>query len=625
MAPSTKFTHRSIIPEPDDVYRRGTKIRLLHVLPGYALIKCKIFRISLHKKPDYETLSYCWGTLDRKEEILINNKSFPITRNLYDALERLRFTDKPRTLWIDAICINQDSLDEKKFFVPLMKEIYQSSRRTIIWLGEHNSLTEGALEILEFMASKYDELRRGFLSSAYWKKAKRGQKNQKSTWLTELRDQHDKYNAIRALDSLFRRPWFERTWTIQELVVGTDPLVVCGRFHIKWETIFRAWFVSDDDLCQPENIRFLSDLRKTWEERGDSGLLFEIMLKSWHHGVTDEKDKIYGLLGLVSLNHILEVPVEIDYEADTGQVFTQFTRGCISTTKKLDILSMCSGFRNSRWPGVPSWALHCRPDPATEPHPDISLACSAEGRRRSFNAGTWPLKTFEFSIDGKALGLVALELDIITGVSAVFPRVGLTESIDSIFGDFKINLMEDIAFISAYLDAKRLWNVDANQIYSPTGQPIREAFRLTLFTLQYNYHVAWDEEEERNSLADFEFFEHLSSKVGEWKNSKKMVWPRSPKLLIPEYLNPNSRLEDFYGRAEFVWHKRGILSHSGYIGIGPRETQVGDKIVLIQGSRVPMVVRQVLESYRIVGECYVHGIMNGEAFDESKATMMWFD
>ncbi|KAI1120086.1 heterokaryon incompatibility protein-domain-containing protein [Nemania abortiva] len=595
MASSTKFIHEAISST-------NPQIRLLDVLPGHGAIRCEMHHVSLDKKPDYEALSYCWGTLTRKKRIFINGSSFWITRNLHAALERLRLKDRPRTLWIDAICINQDSVDEKNIFLPMMRDIYQGSRRTIIWLGEHDSRTKGALEMLEFVASKYDEWRPQVLASNEWKKVKRGQKARNSTWLMRMRDQYDSLDAIRTLDSIFSRSWFERTWTIQELVVGADPLVVCGRFQISWETIYRAWFACREDLWQVETIRYLVDLRKTWQEREGSGVLFEIMMKSWHNGVTDEKDKIYGLLGLISSHHLQVIPVAVDYGADTGQVFVEFTRNCISTTKELDVLSVCSGYKASRWPDAPSWALHCRPDRATEPAPDISLGFSLAKKARPYNAGTWPLKTFEFSKNGKLLGLVGLELDIITGVS----------------------IMEDIAFISAYLDAKRLWNADDSQIYPLGDQSIHEASRLTIFALQHEYPVAWDEEEERSSHADFKYFDDLSGKAGSWGNSKT-VWPRFLKLLISEYLSENSRFEGFYERSRFTDHRRGILSNSGYIGLGPREIEVGDKIVLLQGSRAPMVVRQEAQSLRMVGECYVHSVMNGEAFDESKAAMMWFD
>jgi hypothetical protein len=54
--------------------------------------------------------------------------------------------DKPLTIWIDAICINQDDIIERGAQVQIMGEIYQTAWRLRIWLGEHSSNTIPAME-----------------------------------------------------------------------------------------------------------------------------------------------------------------------------------------------------------------------------------------------------------------------------------------------------------------------------------------------------------------------------------------------------------------------------------------------------------------------------------------------
>ncbi len=61
-----------------------------------------------------------------------------ITTNLYAALSRLRCTETVRTLWIDAICINQKDIAEKSFQIELMRDIYSSAEEVSMWLGEPN-------------------------------------------------------------------------------------------------------------------------------------------------------------------------------------------------------------------------------------------------------------------------------------------------------------------------------------------------------------------------------------------------------------------------------------------------------------------------------------------------------
>jgi hypothetical protein len=47
----------------------------------------------------------------------------------------------------------------------------------------------------------------------------------------------------------------------------------------------------------------------------------------------------------------------------------------------------------------------------------------------------------------------------------------------------------------------------------------------------------------------------------------------------------------------------------------PEETRKGDKISVIKGSEVPIILRSGEKGYSMTGECYVRGIMDGEAYD----------
>lgn len=49
--------------------------------------------------------------------------------------------------------------------------------------------------------------------------------------------------------------------------------------------------------------------------------------------------------------------------------------------------------------------------------------------------------------------------------------------------------------------------------------------------------------------------------------------------------------------------------------MGPDTTRTGDLVVVFFGGRVPFILRQHDSSYILVGECYIHGIMDGEAID----------
>lgn len=52
----------------------------------------------------------------------------------------------------------------------------------------------------------------------------------------------------------------------------------------------------------------------------------------------------------------------------------------------------------------------------------------------------------------------------------------------------------------------------------------------------------------------------------------------------------------------------------GYIGLIPDDAQIGDVICVLLGGPTPYVLRPVGDGdYILVGECYVYGLMNGQA------------
>lgn len=83
----------------------------------------------------YEALSYTWGAKHGTIPITCDGQTLLVTPNCESALQHLRQKLKKRVLWIDAICIDQQSVQEKNEQVPLMGEIYVSATRAVIWLG----------------------------------------------------------------------------------------------------------------------------------------------------------------------------------------------------------------------------------------------------------------------------------------------------------------------------------------------------------------------------------------------------------------------------------------------------------------------------------------------------------
>lgn len=131
------------------------QIRLLHLLPGIDEVHFTLELINLNNNPDYEAVSYCWGDAADTRTVYCEEQPLQITVSLFTALRQLRLPDRCRTLWADAVCINQDDRIEKGSQVTLMSQIFSKTSRILIWLGEDKAGLEGVgesiTEALTFM------------------------------------------------------------------------------------------------------------------------------------------------------------------------------------------------------------------------------------------------------------------------------------------------------------------------------------------------------------------------------------------------------------------------------------------------------------------------------------------
>ncbi|PMD37769.1 HET-domain-containing protein, partial [Hyaloscypha variabilis F] len=118
----------------------STHTRLLTLLPGdgTSTIDCLLSPSDLLTKPHYEALSYVWGSVDTEYGILLDGKPFPVGPNLWVALYHLRDPITIKTLWIDAISINQEDDAEKAVQVRQMGNIYSNAAKVLAWLGPHS-------------------------------------------------------------------------------------------------------------------------------------------------------------------------------------------------------------------------------------------------------------------------------------------------------------------------------------------------------------------------------------------------------------------------------------------------------------------------------------------------------
>jgi len=121
------------------------------------------------------------------------------------ALRYLRYEDRERILWVDAICINQTDLAEKSSQLKMMRDIYTSAERVVVWLGEEYN-AQVALSFLDQIESKLDD---PYLDAV-----------RQDTELDRF-----KWEALGDLFNVQNRPWWSRTWILQE-VMHQRPVLV---------------------------------------------------------------------------------------------------------------------------------------------------------------------------------------------------------------------------------------------------------------------------------------------------------------------------------------------------------------------------------------------------------------
>jgi hypothetical protein len=174
---------------------RTSSIRLIKVLPldDSGVVQCAISLATIDAQ--YTCLSYVWGPPDDTYVIRINGKPFHVRRNLWDFLHtvatqraaapdsdlkdssRLDFENAAKSLWIDALCIDQENNGEKNHQVQQMGKVFSSAQRVIAWIGR-KSTTSSLFRYLRdhlrrqhFFDADYfvafDELR----NDVYWKRA----------------------------------------------------------------------------------------------------------------------------------------------------------------------------------------------------------------------------------------------------------------------------------------------------------------------------------------------------------------------------------------------------------------------------------------------------------------------
>jgi hypothetical protein len=128
-------------------------IRIIKLQPSstlQAVLHCEIVIEELIRtsSPAYDAISYAWeGQILSQDHFIYchekdgRSKKLLITRNCEAVLRHVRLENDIRAIWIDSICIDQATTQEKNHQVRLMGDIYKYAQKVIVWLGEDPNLS----------------------------------------------------------------------------------------------------------------------------------------------------------------------------------------------------------------------------------------------------------------------------------------------------------------------------------------------------------------------------------------------------------------------------------------------------------------------------------------------------
>ena len=345
--------------------------------------------------PSYEALSYTWGNQSVKYPVEINGYTFGVGWNLFTALKCFRKQDKQRIIWIDAICIDQNNIQERNEQVPRMRSIYQRATGVLIWLGEASDDSDLGLDLVKGMGGSKEDLERFKWDDFDWIGPHVNPEYFESdpNVEVEIRNRSDAMAAYMkslkrldpstvneagwvALDRFFNhRQWWMRTWVIQEVANAQAVSLSCGTKSIEWDSLMHLVIHTPDPnharlraLLQKSGAAALVSQREATREAHramgfelESRSFLKLLIDFRAFKATDPRDKVYALLGLASMSRDLTFP-PIDY-SDTKpvrEVFCEIALAIIENTRDLGVL--CLTHSSSDF-NLPSWA----PDWTTQP------------------------------------------------------------------------------------------------------------------------------------------------------------------------------------------------------------------------------------------------------------------
>ncbi|KAI3317180.1 heterokaryon incompatibility protein-domain-containing protein [Xylariaceae sp. AK1471] len=599
----------------------------------------------------YQALSYAWGQDKAANSIFLRDMDVPsigqgsekffsldahgilprrfyLRPNLFRFLKKLRLLTEDIWIWADAICIDQANDKEKTHQLGKMLNIYYTASNVCIWLGDNMlSRAHDSDVALNFVSSIINLGNLEIMLSA------------------ATPDESFVILCV-AFAKLLRQPWFSRRWVIQEVSTARRASVHYGSLSVNWIDFSDAveLFIAHKDRirllygksaiykAEPDALDFIESAgakaivssASRMLRKSESGLILDRLLNMeslvmmfQHFDASDPRDTVYALLGLAtdgkssssSPRHLVPL-LAPDYTKDPVQVYMELVRHCIIESNSLDIICR-------------HWALPLSDTPSR--HSRLSIL-----RRDAVKSGTqnpWVLPSW--------IGLVS---DSPFGPPSKFTGRLNGDSLVGSPGQATYNASYNrVASVQFFKSSPCQTGTTSTEIFSTTlrvkGMFIGRVSRVTSRVIDGTVSdecfdiPGWNWNEDLNDIPDRLWKTLVADRDSQGQRapswyrracmySLKMASPdgdlHTSRLITNESIP--STVREFLRRVQaVVWNRKFISCGSWLFGLGPRRVQSDDIICLLFGCSVPVALRALGgKAYALVGECYIHGCMDGE-------------
>ncbi|KAK0652387.1 heterokaryon incompatibility protein-domain-containing protein [Cercophora newfieldiana] len=597
----------------------------------------KLIHASLDSQPPphFAALSYVWGDPSGKRQIEIDGHPIAVTKNLHSALTRLHRQRFTGCIWIDALCINQSDTLEKNLQVPLMARIYSQAEQVLVWLGPEPD--SGALRVVQQLGVLFREQVRNFPGEG---------RSRIPGFVQTVRDYSITATSppaqsgfdFEAIWRFFRqRAWWRRVWIIQEVVLARQAVMLCTEdpeVSAPWEDVRECLQVFERMILSPStapeyrrlydilgevypNVMHLavaSDGYKRCQTEsgvsdglGQAGMpLMEVITwTSFGTGsddsiqATDPRDRVYGLLGITRLEDRQRILVDYSPSTTLNKVLFMVAKVLLEQNGP-DVLCFCRETELSLQ-GLPSWV----PDFTARRIPmigDVSLGDNGYEPYDACKGTVWPEWGSRSHIVGSVYEepVVSLPGLIVGRIAEVGQEFKAPPSTPSFLNDCRDWLQELKSMVekSTAYDAPRE-DEDVNRRQTTKSEVLENLWRVPIADLSLV---------KRPGAGDTPLFiEGFAILTGQ----------QPP----PEELDEEAKFNWVFSKSwDYrvpwkIYERRAFVDGDGRPGLGPKNLEPDDSIVVFAGGHVPFILRRKEGDslYSLVGSAYVYGLMDGEA------------